>query len=154
MPDQTTTTTRPQWVPGHLFLPRKDVADELARREALLVPSAIPCSLSPLSSRIHSYLFWDWRRTISSKTKFLADIDLLKAISKIRGTAILAFMLLFKKKCNKIDDNCKLRNSKFAQCEQFRIYLQLFGFTCNLLALLRINYNLEAITRSTYNYIL
>ena len=36
-----------------------DAADELARRGALLVPSAIPCGLSPLISRIHSYLFSD-----------------------------------------------------------------------------------------------
>ena len=31
------------------------------------MPSAIPCSLSPLISGIHSYLFSDWRRTVSSK---------------------------------------------------------------------------------------
>ena len=31
------------------------------------MPSAIPCSLSPLISRIHSYLFSDWRRTVSWK---------------------------------------------------------------------------------------
>ena len=31
------------------------------------MPSAIPCSLSPLTSRIHSRLFSDWRRTVSSK---------------------------------------------------------------------------------------
>ena len=43
------------------------MADELARRGALLVPSAIPCSLSSLISRIHFYLFSDWRRTVSSK---------------------------------------------------------------------------------------
>ena len=44
---------------GHSFLPGNDAADELARRGALLAPSAIPCSLSPLVS--------DWRRTVSSK---------------------------------------------------------------------------------------
>ena len=53
--------------PGHSFLPGNDAADELARRGALLVPSAIPCSLSPLISLIHSRLFLDWRRTVSSK---------------------------------------------------------------------------------------
>ena len=39
------------------------MTDELARRGALLAPSAIPCSLS----RIHSSLFSGWRRTVSSK---------------------------------------------------------------------------------------
>ena len=53
--------------PGHSFLPGNDPADELARWGALLAPSAIPCSLSPLISRIHSCLFSNWRRTISSK---------------------------------------------------------------------------------------
>ena len=50
-----------------LVSPRNDAADELARRGALLAPSAIPCSLSPLTSRIHSRLILDWRRAVSSK---------------------------------------------------------------------------------------
>ena len=39
------------------------MADDLAKRGTLLVPSAIPCSLSHLSYP----LFSDWRRTVSSK---------------------------------------------------------------------------------------
>ena len=58
---------RLEWVPGHLFLPGNDPTNELARRGALLVPSAIPCSLSPHSSRIHSCLISDWRRAVSTK---------------------------------------------------------------------------------------
>ena len=58
---------RLQWVPRQSFLPGNDAADEVARQGALLAPSAIPCSLSPLISHIHSRLFSDWRRTVSSK---------------------------------------------------------------------------------------
>ena len=50
---------RLQWVPEHLFLPGNDAADEMARQEALLAPSAISCSASPLISHIHSRLFSD-----------------------------------------------------------------------------------------------
>ena len=60
-------TVRLQLVPGHSFLPVNDAADELARRGALLLPPAVPCSLSPLTSRIHSCLFSVRRRTVSSK---------------------------------------------------------------------------------------
>ena len=56
-----------QWVPGHSFFLGNDTVDELARRGALLAPSAIPCRLSPLTSRIHSRLILDWRHTVSSK---------------------------------------------------------------------------------------
>ena len=52
--------------PDTRFSPWNDVVIELARRRALLVPSAILCSLSPLISRIHSSLFLDWRRTVFS----------------------------------------------------------------------------------------
>ena len=53
--------------PRHSFLPGYDAADELASWGALLAPSATSCSLSPLTCRIQSCLFSDWRRTVSSK---------------------------------------------------------------------------------------
>ena len=58
---------RQQLLPRHSFLPGNNAADKLVRRGALLAPSAIPCSLSPLIFRIHSYLLSDWRRAVSSK---------------------------------------------------------------------------------------
>ena len=67
LPSISSCSIRLQWVPGHLFLPGDDAADELARRGALLAPSAISCSLSPLISCIHPCHFSDWRRTVSSK---------------------------------------------------------------------------------------
>ena len=53
--------------PRHSFLPGNDRADELARRGAPLLPSAVLCSLSPLTSRVHFCLLSDWRRIASSK---------------------------------------------------------------------------------------
>ena len=48
---------RLQRVLGHSFFSGNNAADKLARWGALLVPLAIPCSLSPIISRIYSYLF-------------------------------------------------------------------------------------------------
>ena len=42
-------TIRFQWVPGHLFFLNNSPADELFRWGALLLPFAIPCSLSPFA---------------------------------------------------------------------------------------------------------
>ena len=58
---------RLRWVPGHSFLPWNYAAGELARRGALLLPSAISCSLSPPTSLIYSGLYSGWRRTVSFK---------------------------------------------------------------------------------------
>ena len=41
------------------------------------MPSAIPCTVSPLISRIHSCLFSDWRRTASSKGSSISTEKLL-----------------------------------------------------------------------------
>ena len=67
LPSLSSCSIRLQWVPGHSFLPGSDATDELVRRGALLVPTVIPCSLLLLIFRIHSSLFSDWRRTVSSK---------------------------------------------------------------------------------------
>ena len=53
--------------PRTLFLPGNHAADEQARWRTLLGSCAFPCRLSPVISRIHSSLFWDWRHTVSSK---------------------------------------------------------------------------------------
>ena len=53
--------------PQTFVSPGNDAADELARRRALLAPSAIPFRFFPFTSRIYSRLFSDWRRTVSSK---------------------------------------------------------------------------------------
>ena len=47
---------RLQWVPVHSFLPGNDTANELAGRAVILTLSVILCSLSPLTSPIHSFL--------------------------------------------------------------------------------------------------
>ena len=63
-------TMRLQWVPGHSFSPRTTRLIELARRGALLVPSAIPCS-------VFSHLLYTlvvFFRTVSSK---FCDTDFL-----------------------------------------------------------------------------
>ena len=54
LPSFSSYSIRLQWVPGHSFLPGNDTADELARRGALLAPSAIPCSLSLVSTLVFS----------------------------------------------------------------------------------------------------
>ena len=41
---------------GHSFLPSNDTADELADLGVLLLPFAVPSSVSPVTSRTHSSL--------------------------------------------------------------------------------------------------
>ena len=50
-----------------LIFSGNNAADELASRSTLLLPSTIPCILSFLTSFIHSSLFSEWRRIVSSK---------------------------------------------------------------------------------------
>ena len=52
--------------PDTRFSRGDDTANVLARRETLLVPSTIPSS-SFLNSRIYSFLFSDWRLSVSHR---------------------------------------------------------------------------------------
>ena len=67
LPSLSSFTIRLPWVPGHSSLPGKDTADKVDRRNALIMLSVVPCSLSTLTSRNHSYFFSDWRRIVSFK---------------------------------------------------------------------------------------
>ena len=57
---------RLQMIHGHSFLPRNDVADEVARLGALLAPSAIPCSLCSFTPRIR----FSWTVSVLSRLNF------------------------------------------------------------------------------------
>ena len=61
------------------------------------MPSAIPCSLSPLLSRIHSRLISDWRRTISSK---FFDTQVLSISTKEIVLLCYSCCVLSRLRCN------------------------------------------------------
>ena len=41
--------------------------DELAKQGTLILPSAVPCSISPLTFHIYYFVFSDWKCTASFK---------------------------------------------------------------------------------------
>ena len=84
--------------PGHLLLLRNDAAVELTRRGVLLMSSAILCSFFPLISRIHSSLFSDWRRTVSSNF-FNTQVPLISTEELVLPRH--ACCVLFCLRCNK-----------------------------------------------------
>ena len=81
----------------------------------LLLSSAIPCSLSPLISRIHSSLFSDWRRTV-----LLKFFD--KQVSSVSNEELVlprhARCVLSRLRCNK---HSLLLSSYISRMEELRI---------------------------------
>ena len=61
--------------------------------EALLAPSAIPCSFSPLISHIHSCLFSDWRSSVSSR---FSDTQVTSISTEVLVLPRLARCVLFR----------------------------------------------------------
>ena len=88
---QYSCSTKLQWVPGHLFLPRNDATDELARRGGLPLPSAITCNLSPLIS--------GWRRIGTVSSKFF-DTQIPSVSTEKLVLSRYARCVLFRLRCN------------------------------------------------------
>ena len=134
-----------------------DATYELARRGALLVPSAVPCSCFPLMSRIHSCLFSHWWLTSSFRffdiqAPLISTEELVfsgHACSALSCLSCNGHSLLLSSYLSKIgrieNSSCSLRTSVLENLSSHSA-LSSYGF-CVPLALWRIFFSLRSLVQ-------